>query len=589
MKEFIEVFYYGKTPLEGIEKPLKTMVKMISEFYNKPVIILVDEHDYPIRKFAGNIMETTNDKNLEELVRQSSDTINNMLEAIGKGNQYVKKFLMLGVLNMVVNYSNSDFDNLKIHNIFEPKYSEYFGMTQTEVDRVIDKLFPVKKEIKDKIRANINKWYNGYYHKQGSILYSIFSVNLYINECFEAYTKQYTESKDFQDYWVPEPKPFWSSLGKLFLLSQYLNFGFGGKNGHFLRDLSLDCPVYYQDFDPQYVSRFKNITDLEEKVKIQFHSMVHGGYLTQLNKDKKLFGIPNFELKRLLIDKLDTYLKEFIHYDFVGRIFFAMTIDDFEELGKMIAWYLRDVFISQKNKKFKFGVPPPEVFIYRMLLNMLETQYENIYDTVAHEHDGRTLNLQNAPKGVQTENYQRQYGFKVNLYLIEKYTDKKTHYVIEFKADKKDAKEMKNNALEGLSQIFREDSHQHISPLPETKAIVNIGLSFEANSVCLVALKVHVVDGKYVKVDPLKHIEFKIDLAYHDFIIKVDRTKQEEFDFQLPEFSKNSNSSPTENDSPEVHNRKARDYIFNQIEELKKSDTATTTQNQAKKGDQRKQ
>jgi hypothetical protein len=110
----------------------------------------------------------------------------------------------------------------------------------------------------------------------------------------------------------------------------------------------------------------------------------------------------------------------------------------------------------------------------------------------------------------------------------------------------------------------------------------------KANSVCLVALKVHVVDGKYVKVDPLKHIEFEIDETYrNDF--KVDRTKLNEFDFQLPDFSKQPNLSSTENDSPEVHNRKARDYIFNQIEELKKSDNATIKQDQANKEDQRKQ
>jgi hypothetical protein len=441
LKEFIEVFYYGKTPLEGIEKPLKTMIKMISEFYNKQVIILVDEHDYPIRKFAGNIMETTNDKNLEELVRQSSNTINKMLKTIGKGNQYVKKFLMLGVLNMVVNYNNSDFDNLKIHNIFEPKYSEYFGMTQTEVDRVIDKLFPVKKEIKDKIRANINKWYNGYYHKQGSTLYSIFSVNLYINECFEAYTKQYTESKDFQDCWVPEPKSFWSKKGKLFLLSKYHIFGFEGKYQHFLRDLSLDCPFYYQDFDPHYVPQFKNITNLEERVKIHIHSMVHGGYLTQLNDDKKLFRIPNFELKRLLIDKLDSELRSYIYHDFIGDIFSAVTMDNIEELGKKISLYLRDAIIHQKYKnRYCSDVPPPEVFIYRLLLNMLEKKSQNREYTVVHDHYGRTLSPQNTPECTQTENFLSTFGFKVDFHLIKRKTDKKTHYVIEAKADMNNTK-----------------------------------------------------------------------------------------------------------------------------------------------------
>jgi hypothetical protein len=137
---------------------------------------------------------------------------------------------------------------------------------------------------------------------------------------------------------------------------------------------------------------------------------------------------------------------------------------------------------------------------------------------------------------------------------------------------------MKIKALEGLSQMFREDNHQHISPLLETQVIFNIGLALEANSLCLTALKVHVADGKYVKVDPLKYLEFKADETYEDDI-KVDLTKQEEFNFQLPEVPKEPNSNPTDSDTPEEHNRKARNYIFNQIEEMKKSDTGTNMQN----------
>jgi hypothetical protein len=142
------------------------------------------------------------------------------------------------------------------------------------------------------------------------------------------------------------------------------------------------------------------------------------------------------------------------------------------------------------------------------------------------------------------------------------------------KADRNNTKGMKIKALEGLSEMFREDNNQHISPLPETQIIFNIGLALEANSVCLAALKVHVADGKYVKVDPLKYLEFKADETYEDEI-KVDLTKQEEFDFQLPDVPKEPNLNPTDSDSLEEHNRKARKYIFNQIEEIEKSDAGT--------------
>jgi hypothetical protein len=589
IKEFLRTFYNGETSYEDIETPLKTVIKIISEFYNKPVIILVDGHDSPIQGLFWNIMDNQEGyKKAPELIRRISNTINSMFKAVGKGNQYVKKLLLFGILNNVVNYNNSDFDNLKIVNVYEQKYSEYFGMTQTEVDGVIDKLFPVKKEIKDKIRAKVNMWYNGYYHKQGSPLYSIVSTSLYISKCFEAYTKQYTESKDFQDYWIPEPEPFWADFGHFFFVNNYLNFGFGGKHGHFLRDLSLDCPAYYPGCDPEYVPQFENTTDPEESVKILFHSMMHGGYLTQFNGDKKLFRIPSFELKRLLLKKLNPYLESFIHDDYIGDIFSEIKKENIEELGKKITELLRHAFISQKYKKNYYGFPPPEVLIYKLLLKILDILPKSRDYNVAHEHGARTPSSQNAPEEVQTENFIRKFGFKVDFHLIERRTDTKTHYVIESKADRNNTKGMKSIALEGLSQIFLEDNHLHISPLPETHAIVNIGLSFEANRVCLIALKVHVDGGKYVKVDPLMHLEFKADETYEDEI-KVDLTKQEEFDIQLPEISKESNSNPTDNDSLDEHNRKARDYILNRIGELKMSDNEANMQNHSKKDGQSKQ
>jgi hypothetical protein len=51
VKDYLKIFYYKKTSFKDIETPLKTMVKIISEFYNKPVIILVDKHDYPIKNY----------------------------------------------------------------------------------------------------------------------------------------------------------------------------------------------------------------------------------------------------------------------------------------------------------------------------------------------------------------------------------------------------------------------------------------------------------------------------------------------------------------------------------------------------------
>jgi hypothetical protein len=151
VKDYFKIIYYEKTSFEDIETPLKTIVKIISEFYNKPAIILVDEHDHPIQKLFWHIMDYPKDnKKTPELIKLASNTINNMLKVVGKGNQYVKKLLMFGILNNVVNYNNSDFDSLKINNVFESKYSEYLGWPRQRWTELLTSCSPSRKKLKTK-------------------------------------------------------------------------------------------------------------------------------------------------------------------------------------------------------------------------------------------------------------------------------------------------------------------------------------------------------------------------------------------------------------------------------------------------------
>jgi hypothetical protein len=235
---------------------------------------------------------------------------------------------------------------------------------------------------------------------------------------------------------------------------------------------------------------------------------------------------------------------------------------------------LRSAFLSQKCKKFNHGFPPPEVLIYRSLLKVKDMIPKDLEYKAALESGWLLFTPEFIRTQVRIQTNLSTLGSIVDFHLARYPDHKRIHYVIESKVDSSNAEGIKNKALQGLSQIFKEDNQKYISPLPDTQSICNIGLAFEDNKVCLVAVKIHMVDGKYVKVDPLKHMQYDVDQHYK-ILIAIDWIKREEFDLQLPDTSEEPNLNSTDSDNSEVYNRKARDYILNQIEELKKSDTGT--------------
>jgi hypothetical protein len=161
-----------------------------------------------------------------EAIKSYSETISEILMNVGKGNAgYTKKILIFGILNSIANEGNFGFNNVDVHNIFNPKYSKYFSMTQAEVNDTIDRIFTIQPESRNKIISNIKTWYNGYYQNGTSQLYSIYSVGLYINECYEENESRGITPEDKRTDWIPEFKPYWSESTNSSIFNDYLNIG----------------------------------------------------------------------------------------------------------------------------------------------------------------------------------------------------------------------------------------------------------------------------------------------------------------------------------------------------------------------------
>jgi hypothetical protein len=195
MSEYIKDFYRfysGEPPYDSVSESLLLLSEILYKFYGKKVIVLVDEHDAPLQGLYSNISLDKSRRNskIMESILHYAQIITDLLKNVCKENhEYIKKFLMFGISNSIINAPFSGFNNLKVYDVFDRKYARFFLMNEQEANHIVNFLFPeIQPNQKKMISANINKWYNGYYGDGSSKFYSLFSAGLYLNNCYKEYT-----------------------------------------------------------------------------------------------------------------------------------------------------------------------------------------------------------------------------------------------------------------------------------------------------------------------------------------------------------------------------------------------------------------
>ena len=151
---------------------LLTLTKFLSEHFNKRVWIVLDEYDAPIHTAWQY-----------DYYKEMVSFMQSYLGAAFKDNSYLYRGVMSGILRVSRENIFSGLNNVRVYSMLHPKYAEYFGFTEQEVDQVCEDfgLMPEREEIR--------RWYNGY--KVGEVqLYNPWSI---VN---------YTADQVLKAYWV---------------------------------------------------------------------------------------------------------------------------------------------------------------------------------------------------------------------------------------------------------------------------------------------------------------------------------------------------------------------------------------------------
>ena len=155
LQESARVAQYDKNLLKRIEAGTATQVELKNSFvtltramaahYGKPVILLLDEYDVPIAKASA-----------KGYYAEMLDVVKGLMQAL-KDNDALRFAVVTGCLRIAKESIFTGTNNFVSDTISSSHLNEYFGFTQTDVDRLLKDADCLKHA------ADIKNWYDGYH------------------------------------------------------------------------------------------------------------------------------------------------------------------------------------------------------------------------------------------------------------------------------------------------------------------------------------------------------------------------------------------------------------------------------------------
>jgi len=232
---------------------LKMLSFFLKKYYQRKVMILMDEYDTPI-------VSAYEHGYYEEAIT----FFQNFYSTALKDNEYLQMGVMTGILRVAKEGIFSGLNNLAVYSVLDERYSSYFGLTEQEVERALnDYALDYKME-------EVKEWYDGYRFGKTEI-YNPWSILNYIS------------SQKLEAYWVNTSNNF-----LIYDLLEQAN-----------RNIFKELQSVFQGKEIQktleYSFSFQDMTNPQEIWQL----LVHSGYLKiekNMGNHRYALKIPNQEI-----------------------------------------------------------------------------------------------------------------------------------------------------------------------------------------------------------------------------------------------------------------------------------------------------
>ena len=164
-----ELDFNKRTPPSHFSDMLSWLIKNLSKYHKKKVIVLVDEYDAPLNcAFRKNFYD------------KAASFFGYFYSKALKGNSALEKACLMGIVEVRGAGILSGLNNIGVYSVSHKKFSASFGFSKAEIEGLVKSETDIEK---------VYEWYNGY----------TIGGNLVINPW--SFMK-WLLRKQFESYWV---------------------------------------------------------------------------------------------------------------------------------------------------------------------------------------------------------------------------------------------------------------------------------------------------------------------------------------------------------------------------------------------------
>ena len=413
-KRKFEKVLYEKEDADYIMS-LKFLSDSLYKYYGEKVIILIDEYDAPIINAFD-----------KGYYNEAINFFQTFYSSALKTNNSLKYGVLTGITRIIKEGIFSGLNNLKVDTILNKKYSEYFGLLESEVIEMLE-YFGMKYKIEE-----VKEWYNGYLFGESEV-YNPWSIVNYIDN--------------------GEIKAYWANVSGNTLLENMLN--------HAGESVYEDLKRFTDgESIEKYISDGTTIKSLLSNDDEIWQLLLYSGYLTKAKNQEKEsdsniynLKIPNKEIRKYFGNM---FLNRFFGTEVKTNILIkALENGDIKKFEKT----LRKIMINMLSH---FDLDKEMEKIYQVFMIGLVGFLMGKYEIISNDESG--------------------YG-RYDLAMIPIKSNEKA-YLMEFKISKT-KKGMEERAQKALKQI---DEKKYDTRLKARgiKNILKIGVAFYGREVKVV-------------------------------------------------------------------------------------------------------
>lgn len=310
-QEIIRRLVEGKASVTEVKRSLSLLITFMKMYYGKPVILLLDEYDVPVAKASDHGYYV-----------QMLEIVKALMSTSLKDNPALKFAVLTGCLKIAKESIFTGTNNFVSDTISVSRLNEYFGFTQTDVDKLLTDAG------KEEHAQQIKIWYDGYHFGDVDV-YCPWDVMNYL--------------RDLQKNPDTKPESYWKNTSDNAIIRSFIDYA-GSSITNKLESLMAGNYITQHiedDLTYDYLHSSEN----------NFWSVLYlTGYLTQVRGQEMVTSlpdgisalkIPNAEIREIFESTVQTWFMENAKSWNRKHLFDAVWNEDVEKMTKEMNKLLR--------------------------------------------------------------------------------------------------------------------------------------------------------------------------------------------------------------------------------------------------------